>query len=105
MNLSIKVCLSALVIAGSLIACTAPKEETKVTTSKASGPLADKINQFAPTELTADTSRLSENDRKALDKLIEAAKYLDPLFLRQVWSRNAELLEGIKADTSPEGKE
>src|SRR6185369_12389672 len=108
MKLSIKACLSALVVAGSLIACTAPKEETKeqtkVTISKATGPLADKINQFAPTELTADTSRLSENDRKALDKLIEAAKYLDPLFLRQVWIRNEELKKTIETDTSPEGK-
>ncbi|HKQ51445.1 MAG TPA: hypothetical protein VJT74_03695, partial [Pyrinomonadaceae bacterium] len=46
--------------------------------------LAAKIKRFAPTVITADTSRLSQGDRKALMKIIEAAKILDPLFLRQV---------------------
>jgi hypothetical protein len=110
MKLSIKLFLSALVIAGSLIACTAPKEETKVepkaTDSTPSGrTIADRIKQFAPTELTADTSKLSVGDRKALDKLIEAARYLDPLFLRQVWSRNEEMKEVLEKDTNPETKE
>jgi hypothetical protein len=48
--------------------------------------LAKKIARFAPTVLTADSSSLSANDKMALKKIIEAAKLLDPLFLRQVWS-------------------
>jgi len=48
--------------------------------------LAKKISRFAPTVLTANTARLSAGDRKALKKIIEAAKLLDPLFLRQVWN-------------------
>ncbi|HSB09588.1 MAG TPA: hypothetical protein VLM38_08900 [Blastocatellia bacterium] len=67
--------------------------------------LSVKIRQFAPTDITADTSHLSEGDRKALDKLIEAAKLLDPLFLRQVWSGNEALLKKLQADASPEGRE
>ena len=106
MKLSIKVCSLAMTIVFTLIACTAQKEEVKVSESKApASPLAAKIRQFAPTDLTADTSHLSENDRKALDKLIEAAKLLDPLFLRQVWSGNEALLKKLVADTSPEGRE
>lgn len=70
-----------------------------------SGPLAAKIRQFAPTDLTADASHLSENDRKALDKLIEAAKLLDPLFLRQVWTGNEALRKKLETDTSSEGRE
>ena len=46
--------------------------------------LAKKIARFAPTTLTADVSRLSAKDRQALEKIIAAAKLLDPLFLRQV---------------------
>ncbi len=44
--------------------------------------LARKIARFAPTTLTADSSKLSAKDRQALDKIIAAAKLLDPLFLR-----------------------
>ena len=53
--------------------------------------LAKKIARFAPTVLTADTARLNAKDKLALNKIIEAAKLLDPLFLRQVWSGNAAL--------------
>ena len=57
--------------------------------------LAKKIARFAPTTLTANTARLSPGDRKALTKIIEAAKLLDPLFLRQVWSGNDDLLKKL----------
>jgi hypothetical protein len=67
--------------------------------------LAKKISRFAPTTLTADTSALSAGDRAALDKIIEAAKLLDPLFLRQVWSGNDELHKKLEADKSPQGQE
>ena len=67
--------------------------------------LEKKIRRFAPTVLTADTSKLSANDRKALDKIIAAAKYMDPLFLRQVWSGNDALSEKLKADTSAVGRQ
>jgi hypothetical protein len=67
-------------------------------------PLAAKIRRFAPTDISADTAHLSEGDRKALDKIIEAAKLLDPLYLRQVWSGNEALKKKLEADTSAEGK-
>ena len=54
----------------------------------AGNSLTAKIRRFAPTTLTANTATLSPGDRKALAKIIEAAKLLDPLFLRQVWSGN-----------------
>ena len=63
-----------------------------------------KIARFAPTEISVDVSRLSEGDRKAFDKIIEAAKLMDPLFRRQVWSGNDALLAKLEADTSAEGK-
>ncbi|HSD48072.1 MAG TPA: hypothetical protein VLB87_15710, partial [Pyrinomonadaceae bacterium] len=67
--------------------------------------LAKKIARFAPTTLTADVSKLSAKDRQALDKIIEAAKLLDPLFLRQVWSGNNELEKKLKADKTPAGRQ
>src|SRR5687768_7429811 len=67
--------------------------------------LAKKIGRFAPTVLTADISRLSAGDRKALTKIIEAAKLLDPLFLRQVWNGNDALHQKLLADKSVAGRQ
>jgi hypothetical protein len=65
--------------------------------------LTAKIRRFAPTVITADTTRLSRNDREALQKVIQAAQLLDPLFLVQVWSGNPALKRKLEADKSPLG--
>src|ERR671939_908230 len=57
-----------------------------------------KIRRFAPTVITADTSRLSGGDRRALAKIIEAARIFDPLFLRQVWSGNLAVKKRLEAN-------
>ena len=76
-----------------------------LTTAQDGDPeLARKIARFAPTTLTADTSKLTAKDRQALDKIIEAAKWLDPLFRRQVWSGNEALEKKLLADKSPVGR-
>lgn len=67
--------------------------------------LAKKISRFAPTTLTANTASLSAGDRKALSKIIEAARLLDPLFLRQVWSGNDALHTKLEADKSMVGRQ
>src|SRR5215211_562811 len=67
--------------------------------------LARKIARFAPTTLTADTSKLTAKDRQALTKIIAAAKLLDPLFLRQVWSGNDALERKLQADNSEAGRQ
>jgi hypothetical protein len=67
--------------------------------------LARKVARFAPTTLTADISKLPAKDRQALEKIIAAAKLLDPLFLRQVWSGNAALEQKLLADKTPAGRQ
>jgi hypothetical protein len=37
-------------------------------------------------------------------KIVAAAKYYDPLFLRQIWSGNEALLQKLRADKSPLGR-
>jgi hypothetical protein len=66
--------------------------------------LKAKIARFSPTVITADVSKLSPNDRKALDKIIAAAKLFDPLYLKQVWSGNEALLKTLEADKTPLGQ-
>jgi hypothetical protein len=71
------------------------------------GELADlnaRIRRFAPTVITADTSRLAPRDRQALAKIVEAVKLLDPLYRRQVWSGNEALLAKLSRDRTPLGR-
>ncbi|TFW11349.1 hypothetical protein E4L96_21870 [Massilia arenosa] len=63
------------------------------------------IKRFAPVQLKADTSKLSAGDKKAIAKLIEAAKVVDTLQLRQRWAHNEALYAALQKDTSPLGKE
>jgi len=60
--------------------------------------------RFAPTEIRADLSKLSPEDRKVLAKLVEASKIMDALFLRQVWAGNEAMLIDLAQDQSAEGR-
>src|SRR5436305_14372009 len=66
--------------------------------------LTKKIRRFAPTVMTANTARLSPNDRKALQKIIAAAKRYDALYQRQIWSGNEALLNKLQSDSTPLGR-
>ena len=56
--------------------------------------------RFAPTEIGADLSTISPQDRRVLAKLVGASKIIDALFLRQVWAANdAMLLDLVKDET------
>ncbi len=60
--------------------------------------------RFAPTQISADLSKLSDVDRRVLAKLIEASKIVDALFLRQAWAGNESMLVDLVRDQSPEGR-
>jgi len=60
--------------------------------------------RFAPTDIGADLSKLSDVDRRVLAKLIDASKIIDALFLRQVWAGNEAMLVDLARDDSPDGR-
>jgi hypothetical protein len=60
--------------------------------------------RFAPVELRVDTSKLSDGDKRALVKLVEAARVVDHLFLQQLWSGNLKLYAELQKDTAALGK-
>jgi len=47
--------------------------------------------RFAPTALDVDVSSLSPGDRKALAKLVQAARIVNRIFLRQFWRGSGPL--------------
>jgi hypothetical protein len=85
----------------SFVACKSP-ESIK---TKPAMTLEQKFSRFASTEISADITKLTPGDKKALNKIIEAAKLMDPIFLRQVWSGNVEMLKKLEMDTTTAGQE
>ena len=60
---------------------------------------------FAPVNIRVELSSLPDTERQALAKIIQAARVMDPLFLRQAWAGNETLLLSLVEDTSPAGRE
>ncbi len=69
------------------------------------GSLASKIRQFVPVSLVAELGTLTPEDKRAMDKIIAAAKLMDPIYDRQAWAGNPELREKLAKDTTEHGKE
>lgn len=61
--------------------------------------------RFAPTPLQVDISALSAGDKKALVKLVEAARIVDTIFMQQFWSGDLAEYQKLKRDQSPLGRE
>jgi len=54
--------------------------------------------------MRVDVSSLSSGDRQALVKLIQAARIVDDIFLKQLWSGNVALYERLQKDKTPLGR-
>lgn len=63
--------------------------------------LQKKIDQFSPTEIIYDKSLLDANQKIVLQKLYEASKLIDEIFLEQVYDKNS----GIKSKLENSNKE
>jgi hypothetical protein len=60
--------------------------------------------QYAPVDLAVDLSRLSDGDRQALARLVEASQVVDALFLRQEWAGAEAMLLSLLDDPTPLGR-
>src|ERR1051326_1661921 len=95
MSLSIE--LPLLVVIASLLAFSAVAAEAPPDAAL----LQKKAARFASVDLTPDVAALPASERTALLKLIEAARIMDALFVRQVWAGNEALLLRLSADKPP----
>src|SRR5689334_4515007 len=60
--------------------------------------VATMASRFAPADIRADVTALPEGERRALAKLVDAARLMDSLFLRQVWAGNDAMLQELSHD-------
>ena len=58
--------------------------------------LKQKIARFTPTEIRYDASLLNERQKKVVEKLYQAARIIDDIFLDQVYSHNREILAQLE---------
>src|SRR5579859_7795659 len=86
----------------------ATAQNTPTTKATPSIPNLEELNRmiarFAPAPLEVDLSGLSAGDKKALAKLIEAARLTNDVFLDQLWSGNTALYHKLEQDKSPLGR-
>jgi Peptidase family M49 len=102
MHSNLSILISGIFMSAVFTACTgdAPVPTTRETPpartpSAPTSELRTMIARFAPADIGADVSALPDNERQALAKLVDAARVMDALFLRQVWSGNETLLERL----------
>ena len=63
------------------------------------------IAKFVPTELKYDANSLDERQKMVVQKLYEASKIMDEIFLDQVYSKNYQIREDLKKQDTEEAKE
>jgi len=95
--------LAPLALAAATLCATVHAADAAAPTPATVTQLQAMAKRFAPVDLTADTSKLSAGDRVAIAKLIEAAKIVDTLQLRQRWSGNEALWAALQKDKTPLG--
>jgi hypothetical protein len=66
--------------------------------------LRNALARFAETPLPVDLSKMPVSERKALARLVQASRVLDPLFIRQSWAGSEAWLMKLAADPSPLGR-
>ena len=94
-----------LTAAGAAFSGEAPVQEK--TSAPSTTELRTMTARFVPADIGADLTKLADSERKALGHLVEAARIMDSLFLRQVWAGNDALLQQLSRDvvTRPAGPE
>ncbi len=59
--------------------------------------IKNKIAKFAPTDINYDESLLDARQGQVVEKLYQAAKIMDEIFLKQVYSKNVEIKSTLEA--------
>lgn len=85
--------ITAIILSVLFIGCVDKKSDESLT--EETKMLQEKIAKFAPVEIKYDETLLDEREKIVLDKLYQASKIIDELFLEQVYSKNTEIREEL----------
>jgi hypothetical protein len=80
-----------------LVACQGEPPRAGASPPAATGsPIERKLAQYTTVRLTTDLGKLSENERRMIPLLIDAARSMDAIFWRQAYGNRDSLLESIR---------
>jgi hypothetical protein len=102
---------SVVVSAGALPRAVTPSVERELLEMK-QGPgywsriekiayLKGQLSKFLPVPVACDTHSLSARERKALERMIEASRFIDAIFFRQVYRGNEEIKKRLELSKDP----
>jgi hypothetical protein len=107
---------AAIVLCAALTACRPTDDSPPVDASPAATPagalseaaivadIEQRLAKYAPVRLEADLTSLSADDRRVLDLLVEAARRMDRIFLRQAWTGNPALQQEMAGWQDPKAE-
>lgn len=84
-----------------LAACQQPNHDVEPSETGSTHPAEKLVAQFVPFALTTDTDQLTENQKKMIPLLIDAAKVMDGLFFQQSFGPR-ELAESLSMTEAQE---
>ena len=87
-----------------LLTCAARAAEPAASAAPDQAALEALQARFAPVDVGADLSALSDGDKRALADLVRAGQILDALFLRQDWAGSEAMLLRLQQDETPLGR-
>ncbi|UCF63685.1 MAG: peptidase [bacterium] len=91
-----------LIIILGVISMIFPQEAEVISDYAAIGHVKEQIQKFAPVEISYDQNLLSEKEQKALIAIVKAAKYMDQIFLQQVYEKNEQIKSALQKKNSSE---
>jgi hypothetical protein len=77
------------------------EDATTINGNKEIKMLEEKIAQFAKTEIKFDESLLDDRQKVVVQKIFEAAKIMNKIFLEQVYSKNFEIKKELEQSENP----
>jgi hypothetical protein len=89
-----------ILVSGALIMSCA-KKKSVIKDYLSVDSVQTQIEKLAPVEITYDESLLSESNKMVLQKLVEAAKYIDRLFMVQVYEKNEAIQDELENGANP----
>ena len=90
-----------ILVSGAIIMSCA-KKETVIEDYLSVDSIRTQIDKFAPVKITYDESLLSDSNKEVLNKLVQAAKYMDKIFLVQVYDKNVAIQNELERGNYPE---
>ena len=91
--------VNILLLVTLIFSCSENKSVT--TENKEATMLKNKIAQFAKTEIKYDETLLTKKQKIVIQKLYQAAKIMDDIFLGQVYEKNYEIKERLLKSKDP----